>query len=139
MKKWLIGLSIFTSAGIILYWITVFMGLFPVEELVPGYTLWFMAFPLPDFWIAVNALLAAVLLTKDRGIAVPFGIVSGSSMIFLSLYAGAYGWNSGLICHKTIDTYIEIAIKIYTFSVGLFFIFSYWKLRTVLGRNQGNE
>lgn len=136
MKKWLIGLSVFTSAGIILYWITVFLGIFPVVELVPGYTLWFMSFPLPDFWIAINALIAAILLIRGRGTAVPFGIVAGSSMIFLSLYATAYGWNSGLLCQKTIDEYIEIAIKIYTFSVGFFFIFKYWSLYSDLEKKR---
>lgn len=136
MKKWLIGLSIFTSAGIIIYWITVFIGIFPIVELIPGYTLWFMSFPIPDFWIAVNALIAAILLIRGRLIAVPFGIVAGSSMIFLSLYAAAYGWNSGLICLKTIDEYIEIAIKIYTFFVGLFFIIKYWSLQSTLAEEQ---
>lgn len=129
MKKLLLSLLITTSLGIIFYWMTVFLGLFPVEELVPGYQYWFYAFPLPDLWIAISSLIAVVHLLKNKKSAALWGITAGSSMIFLSLYAASYGFITKLIFLPTLDEYIEIAIKIYTFSVGTFFIVQFWKLQ----------
>lgn len=132
MKKVLITLSFITSIGIVLYWILVFIGLFPIIELVPGYKDWFFSFPLADFWIAISAFSAAFLLKKENELSIPLGITAGSSMVFLSLYAATYGFLTGLIWHQTIDEYIEIAIKLYCLIVGLFFIYSFWRLRREL-------
>jgi hypothetical protein len=99
-----------------------FAGLFPVTELVPGYINWFMAFPLADLWIAISSLVAGVLLSKNKELSVLFGIASGSSLIFLGLYALLYGVNTKLLFILTTDELIEIAIKIYCLSVGTLFI-----------------
>ncbi len=132
MKKTLIGLSLFTTIGISLYWLSVFTGIFPVEELIPGYKQWFMAFPLADFWIAITALIAAIALIRKKDVAIPFGIASGSGLIFLGLYAFLYGFNTGLLFILTLDEIIEIAIKVYSLSVGTLFIIKFWKLRNEL-------
>ena len=132
MKKTLIGLSFFTAAGIFSYWLLVFTGPFPVEELVPGYKSWFMSFPLADGWIAATALIAGLALIKNKDIAIPFGIASGSGLIFLGLYAFLHGVNTGLLFIMTIDEIIEIVIKVYCLSVGTLFIVSFWKMRKEL-------
>lgn len=122
-KKIVFGLSIFTAAGIIIYWSLVFAGLFPVVELFPGYKNWFMSFPLADFWIAANSLLLAVSIKKnDAGRAAMYGFMTASGMIFLALYALLYGINTGLLFILTVDELIEIAIKVYCLSVGTYFI-----------------
>lgn len=131
-KNLAIGLSFFTTFGILTYWTLVFTGVFPVEELIPGYTEWFMAFPLVDAWIGVTAFLGGMFLVKGRESAVPFGIVAGSGLIFLGLYAFLYGFNTGLLFLPTIDEYIEIGIKIYSLSVGIFFIRYFWGARVSL-------
>jgi len=129
MEKTLIGLSLFTGIGIVTYWITVFFGWFPINELVPGYITWFMSFPIADLWIAITGLVAAIALIKKKNIAIPFGIASGSGLIFLGLYALLYGINTGLLFILTVDEIIKIAIKIYCLSVGSLFIVNFWKLR----------
>jgi len=126
-----IGLSFLTTFGILIYWTLVFTGVFPVEELIPGYKDWFMAFPLADAWIGATAFLAGVFLLRGRELAVPFGIAAGSGLIFLGLYAFLYGFNTGLLFQQTIDEYIEIAIKVYALSVGTFFITYFWKTRKI--------
>ncbi|MBT3187499.1 MAG: hypothetical protein HN736_13360 [Anaerolineae bacterium] len=131
-KNLAIGLSFFTTFGIFTYWISVFTGIFPVVDLIPGYTDWFMAFPLADAWIGVTAFLGGYFLLKGKDTANPFGIAAGSGLIFLGLYAFLYGFNTGLLFLQTMDEYIEIAIKIYALSVGSFFISFYWKARKVL-------
>ncbi len=131
-KKLAIGLSFFTTFGIVTYWTLVFTGVFPVVDLIPGYTDWFMAFPLADAWIGAAAFLGGFFLLKGRELAVPFGIAAGSGLIFLGLYAFLYGFNTGLLFQQTLDEYIEIAIKVYALSVGTFFIVYFWGARRFL-------
>ncbi len=63
-------------------------------------------------------------LLQNNAKAGPFGLLTGSSLIFL----GLYGFNTGLIFNMTTDELIEIAIKVYCLSVGSFFIVYFWNL-----------
>ena len=128
MKKLALGLTALTTIGIIVYWTLVFAKIFPVTELVPGYKNWFMSFPLADGWIAVTSLLAFIFLLQNKPKAALFGLLTGSSLIFLGLYALLYGVNTGLLFILTTDELIEIGIKLYCLSVGSFFIIYFWKL-----------
>jgi hypothetical protein len=128
MKQLALGLTAFTTLGIVVYWTLVFAKIFPVTELVPGYKNWFMSFPLADGWIAIVSLLAFIFLLRGNEKASLFGLLTGSSLIFLGLYALMYGINTGLIFHLTGDEIIEIAIKVYCLSVGSFFIVYFWNL-----------
>ena len=128
MKKLALGLTALTTIGIIVYWTLVFAKIFPVTELVPGYKNWFLSFPLADGWIAVTSLLAFIFLLQDKPKAALFGLLTGSSLIFLGLYALLYGVNTGLLFILTTDELIEIGIKVYCLSVGSFFIVYFWKL-----------
>ncbi|MFZ5987813.1 MAG: hypothetical protein ACOYWZ_11895 [Bacillota bacterium] len=122
-KKIIFGFSAFTAVGITAYWSLVFAGLFPVEEVIPGYKHWFMSFAVADFWIAINSILLAISIKKDNiKKSIIFGLITASSMIFLGLYALLYGINTGLIFNLTVDELIEIAIKVYCLSVGAYFI-----------------
>jgi hypothetical protein len=128
MKQLALGLTAFTTFGIIVYWILFFTGTFKVTELVPGYRNWFMSFPLADGWIALVSFLAFIFLLNGDTKASLFGLLTGSSLIFLGLYALMYGINTGLLFILTTDELIEIAIKVYCLSVGSFFIVYFWNL-----------
>ncbi len=128
MKTLALGLTGFTTLGIFIYWSLVFARIFPVTELVPGYRNWFMSFPLADGWIAVVSLLAFVFLLQNNEKAALFGLLTGSSLIFLGLYALLYGVNTGLLFNLTTDELIEIGIKVYCLTVGTFFIVYFWNL-----------
>ncbi len=127
-KKIVIGLSLLTATLGILYWITVFAGLFPVTELVPGYRTWFMSFPIADSWMFACALLASHFALRGHPLASLFAPLTGASLIFLGLYAFTYGYNTGLLFILTPDEIIEIIIKIYCLSVGSLLIYHGWKL-----------
>ncbi|HAW50481.1 TPA: hypothetical protein DCX16_06000 [bacterium] len=133
MKQLVIGLSGFTTVGIVIYWVLVFTGVFKVIEVIPGYRNWFMAFLLADAWIAICSLLTAIFLFLDDEKTVLFGLLTGSSLIFLRLYALLYGITTGLIFHPTTDNIIEILTKLYCLSVGAFFIIYFWHLRNTFG------
>jgi len=128
MRQLALGLTALTTFGIVAYWLSVFTGIFKVTELVPGYRNWFMSFPLADGWIAVVSLLAFIFLLQGDDKASLFGLLTGSSLIFLGLYALLYGINTGLLFILTTDELIEIAIKVYCLSVGSFFIIYFWNL-----------
>jgi hypothetical protein len=128
MRNLALGLTAFTAFGIVVYWSLVFAKIFPIIELVPGYRNWFMSFPLADGWIAVVSLLAFIFLLRGDDKSVLFGLLAGSSLIFLGLYALLYGINTGLLFILTMDEIIEIAIKVYCLSVGSFFIVYFWNL-----------
>jgi len=130
MKRLGLGLTAFTTLGIVVYWALVFTKVFPVTEIVPGYKNWFMSFPLADGWIAAVSALAFVFLLRGDEKASLFGLLTGSSLIFLGLYALLYGINTGLIFNLTTDEIIEIGIKVYCLTVGSFFIVYFWNLIT---------
>jgi hypothetical protein len=127
MKKALVFFGFFTAAGICVYWSTVLLGLFPVDEPVPGYRSWFMAFPLADLWIAACSSLLSIFLLRENNKWMVFGLLAGSSLIFLGLYALMYGINTGLLLVLTPDEAVEIIIKAYCLGVGLFTIGCCWR------------
>lgn len=130
-RKIVIGFSLFTVLAGTLYWILVFTRLFPVEELVPGYQNWFMSFPVADGWMFVCAIFAAVYTIRNHPQAALFAPLAGASLIFLGLYAFAYGYNTGLLFVLTPDEVIEIAIKVYCLTAGSLLIYHGWKLNNL--------
>lgn len=127
-KKVVISISLFTAVLGVFYWISVFSGFFPVEEVVPGYRNWFMSFPIADSWMFVCAILASIYAMKNHSLVALFAPLAGSSMIFLGLYAFTYGVNSGLLFILTINEIIEIIIKIYCLVGGSLMIYHGWNL-----------
>lgn len=122
------ALLITTAIFVFGYWLSVYTGLFPVEEIVEGYKNWFMSFPIPDTYIAICAMLAANYLSKNQKLSGLFGAMTGSGLLFLGLYAVAYGHNTRLLYILTTEEIIEIGIKIYCLSAGTYFIHKSWKL-----------
>jgi len=131
-KRIVISLATFTAVAGIAYWISVFSGIFPVTELVPGYKTWFMSFPIADSWLFICAILAAVFTVRGHPLAVLFAPITGASLIFLGLYAFMYGYNTGLLFILTPDEIIEIVIKVYCLSAGSMLIYHGWKLTAPL-------
>lgn len=127
-------ISFVTAGFILLYWLTVFTGIFEITDLVPGYKNWFMPFSAADLWIAVCALLAAIFILKGDKKGYIFGIMAGSSLVFLGIYAFGYGIITGLLFNLTVDEIIEILIKAYCLSVGPFLI--YQSAKQLLGPKQ---
>lgn len=128
-KTKLFKILLFTTfIFVFLYWSLVFTGAFPVKESVAGYVFWFMSFPIADFFLGTSAFLSFFYLNKDSRKSGFWGAVTGSSLIFLGLYALLYGINTGLLFILTLDEIIEICIKIYCLSVGTFFLTHSWKL-----------
>lgn len=123
MRELIITLNIITTVGIICYWFLIFTGTFRIKEVISGYRNWFMTFILPDLWIATTSILAAILLVQNHKKADIFGLLTGSSLIFLGLSALSYGFITKLIYKKTLENMVEIIIKLYCLISGAFLIF----------------
>jgi hypothetical protein len=127
-RSWsIVSLGTITSLFIAAYWLAVWTKLFPVDEIIPGYRAWFLAFPVADAWIAVWAMIAAGAAWSGSPRTCQYTLLAGSALMFLGLYAMTYGTITGLICRPTADEYIEIAIKVYTICAGAWL--TWWGLR----------
>jgi hypothetical protein len=120
-----------TAMFIVCYWMSVFAGVFPVEESVPGYKAWFMSFPLADAYVAVCALVSALNIDRRPRLSALFGSMAGSGLLFLGLYALAYGHVTGLLYVPSVEESVEIAIKLYCLSAGGFFIHRSWRMLNI--------
>ena len=122
-SKTIFGLGAFTAVATSLYWILYFIGVMPVDEIVPGYITWFESFPIADLWIVVtSALLAFAMKTKRDNMAVVCGLLTASGMIFLALNELGFSINTGMILMPLSVTGFDFALKIYCLFVGTFFI-----------------
>jgi len=125
--KSLIGaLCFITGLSILLQWILVWTGHFPVNESVPGYANYFNAFVLADFWLILNALLAGLFLWKENSKAVLFGIALGSAMVFFGLYAMLYDMITGLFFIFTAEELFGKFVTFYNIIIGLIFMIWFW-------------
>ena len=75
-------LSFLTGGGILLQWIFVWVGKFPVEESVPGFRNYFLSFQAADLWLILLALLTGMFIILKSPKALLFGIALGSAMVF---------------------------------------------------------
>jgi hypothetical protein len=122
-ERLIFGLSVFAAAGNLLYWILSFTGLYPVVEIVPGYTAWFWSFPLPDFWLFVTSVLLVIAIKIKRdAMATVCGLLTASSLIFLSLNELCFSIYTGMIRMPLAEIGADMALKIFNLSVGAFFI-----------------
>lgn len=121
-QRVIFGLCMATIIVGLLYWILVFTKVYPVVEIVSGYTAWFWSFSVPDFWMyAISALLAFAIKTKRDAMAVVFGLLTGSTMIFLALNELTFSFHTGMIFMPLTDIGIDLTFSIYCLSVGMFF------------------
>lgn len=123
MERLVIILSGITVGGILLYWFLVWVKVFTVKEIVSGYRNWFKSFLIPDLWIATTSFVTFIFLLQNDQRANLFGVITGSSLIFLGLYALTHAVTTGLIFRRTTENLIEIIIKFYCLIVGAIFIF----------------
>ncbi|MBM4425632.1 MAG: hypothetical protein FJ031_00190 [Chloroflexi bacterium] len=93
---WICALSFLTGAGILLQWILVWTGRFPVKESVPGFRNYFLSFQVADLWLILLAFLTGTFILLKNPKALLFGIALGSAMVFFGLYSLLYDLNTGL-------------------------------------------
>jgi hypothetical protein len=133
-RAWVCFLSLATGSGILLQWILVWSGAFPVAESVPGFRNYFLSFVVADLWlVAVAFMTGAFILLKDPK-ALLFGVALGSAMVFFGLYALTYDLNTGLLFDFSAGELFGKAVTVYNLLAGLLFMVLSWRNRDVLAR-----
>lgn len=129
LKSFLIFCCFLTGISIAFQWIMVWTGLFPLEDTVPGYSSYFLAFQLADLWLIFTSMLAGFLLWKKKEIALLFGIAAGSAMIFFGLYALLYDLLTGLFFNLSGGEILGKLVTFVNIVGGILFIIGFWKLK----------
>ncbi|MGA9399211.1 MAG: hypothetical protein WBV22_13255 [Anaerolineaceae bacterium] len=132
MKKsrvFLCVLSFFSGAGILLQWIMVWTGNFPVEDSVPGFRNYFLSFQAADLWLILLAFMTGIFILLKNQKSLLFGIALGSAMVFFGLYALLYDLNTGLFFNFSASELFGKAVTFYNILAGLLVIYLSWRDR----------
>ena len=127
-RKVLLVLSALTGAGILLQWILVWAGAFPVEETIPGYRDYFLSFVAADTWLVLAAFLTTAFLLRGDPRAAAYGVALGSAMLFFGLYAFTYDLRTGLLWQITSEEVFGKAVTLYNILGGIFLMLLSWRV-----------
>ena len=122
-------LSFLTGGGILLQWILVWSGKFPVDESVPGFRNYFLSFQAADLWLVLLAFMTGIFIILRNPKALLFGIALGSAMVFFGLYSWLYDLNTGLFFNFSSSELFGKFVTFYNIFAGLLFISLVWKDR----------
>lgn len=134
-RAWVCFLSLATGSGILLQWILVWSGAFPVSESVPGFRNYFLSFGAADLWLVVASFMTGTFILLKDPRALLFGVALGSAMVFFGLYALMYDLNTGLLFDFSAGELFGKAVTLYNLLVGVLLMVLSWRDRDVLGRS----
>jgi hypothetical protein len=120
-------LSFLTGAGILIQWILVWSGRFPVTESVPGFRNYFLSFVAADLWLTLAAFMTGTFILLKDPRALLFGVALGSSMVFFGFYSLLYDLNTGLLFSFAAGELFGKAVTLYNILAGFLFMFLSWK------------
>jgi len=128
-RKLICVLSFLTGAGILLQWILVWSGRFPVNESAPGFRNYFLSFIAADLWLILAAFMTGTFILLKDPRALLFGVALGSAMVFFGLYSLLYDLNTGLLFSFAAGELFGKAVTFYNLLAGFLFMFLSWKDR----------
>lgn len=129
---WIIGLLLFACFAVVAYW-TLFFTTGDVQvRHDPVYLAFEGAFPLADGWMALCAMAGAVGLWRQKDWGFLFGLLAGSSSIFLGLMDVLFNLNEGNYALGGAEMAVEVAINLATLSMGIVVIIYLWRNRSGL-------
>ncbi|NJD32447.1 MAG: hypothetical protein FIB04_11230 [Gammaproteobacteria bacterium] len=120
------------AVGTAAYWVVFFTsGAVQVTE-DPGYLAFERAFPLADGWMAACALLGAIGLARGRPWGWFFGLLAGSSLVFLGCMDVLYNLNEGTYAVASAAMWAEVAINAFCLLGAPLLIGHLWRTRDCL-------
>ena len=129
---WIIGLLLFAATATIFYWVVFYTSGEVQARDDPVYLAFERAFPLADGWMVLCALLGGIGLWNRKPWGFLFGLLAGSSSIFLGLMDVLFNLNEGNYALGGTEMAIEIAINLLTLALGPVVIAYLWRNRGVL-------
>ncbi|MDO8963620.1 MAG: hypothetical protein Q7W30_03915 [Coriobacteriia bacterium] len=131
-KAWVCFLSLATGSGILLQWILVWTGAFPVADSVPGFRTYFLSFVVADLWLIATAFMTGLFILRKDHRALLFGVALGSAMVFFGLYALTYDFNTGLLFDLSARELFGKAVTLYNLVAGALILVLSWRDRLSL-------
>lgn len=128
-SKWVIAALFITFVATLAYWLIYFLSGEVQVRQDEVYLAFENAFPAADAWMAVCALLGAFGLLRKQAKGFLFGLLAGSSMIFLGLMDVTFNLNQGIYALGGMETAIEVVINLFCLMVGPLMINYLWKNR----------
>ena len=123
---------VLASAGTAAYWTVFFTSGAVHVRSDAAYLAFERAFPLADGWMALCALLAATGLWRRRPWGLLFGLLAGSSLVFLGCMDVMWNLNEGSYAIANGAMAAEIVINVFCLAGGPWLITYLWRHRHAL-------
>jgi hypothetical protein len=114
----LVGIGLFTSLAVALFWILWFVVPGVVQTLSPDdrdydtYVAFQQSFLIADVWLAVAAMVGAIGIRRHRPYGFLFMLLGGSSAIFLGLMDLSFDLQHGVFSRLTAASVTEFIIVV---------------------------
>jgi len=135
-----IGIGIFTVAAIVAYWFAWFVAPSVVQSRTPAdvdymiYVAYEQAFPLPDAFVAIAALIGVIGLWQMRAWGFLSMLLTAGGAFFLGLEDLLYDLEHNMFVPFNGAAGIELAIVVVIMALGPMMIFLLWRHRKELIR-----
>ncbi len=133
-----VTVMLWISAGAtVLYWVTFFTSGAVQSSSEAAYIAFERAFPAGDAWLAFAAVACASMLARRDPRALLWGLVAGSSFVYLGLLDTLYNLENGKYASIDGAMAVEVVINLFSLSFGPFLIIYVWRHRHWLMRTAG--
>ncbi len=125
-----VTVMLWISAGAtVLYWVTFFTSGAVQSSSEAAYIAFERAFPAGDAWLAFAAVACASMLARRDPRALLWGLVAGSSFVYLGLLDTLYNLENGKYASIDGAMAVEVVINLFSLSFGPFLIIYVWRHR----------
>ncbi|MGC2761967.1 MAG: hypothetical protein WA206_11690 [Candidatus Binatus sp.] len=133
-----VTVMLWISAGAtVLYWVTFFTSGAVQSSSEAAYIAFERAFPAGDAWLAFAAVACASMLARRDSRALLWGLVAGSSFVYLGLLDTLYNLENGKYASIDGAMAVEVMINLFSLTFGPFLIIYVWRHRRWLMRGAG--
>ena len=133
-----VTVMLWISAGAtVLYWVTFFTSGAVQSSSEAAYIAFERAFPAGDAWLAIAAVISALMLARRDPRALLWGLIAGSSFVYLGLLDTLYNLENGKYASIDGAMAVEVVINLFSLSFGPFLIIYVWRHRHWLMRTAG--
>lgn len=118
------GLSIFTSVGLMIFWLLFFTVGLASPNAPDCYLVFEHAFPLPDILLSLVLLGAGILRWQARlpQLTQKLFLACGGALVFLGLLDFSFNFQNGMYLLSAVDLFTNAFINLWCVSFGLFLV-----------------
>jgi hypothetical protein len=132
--KMVASIELTIAAGIVCFWIAFFsFDLVSMNDpqLETVYSAFESAFPVPDGWLVITLIIAAIGLFRKRSYGFLFSVIAGASLIFLGLLDISFNIQNGIYLLGFQEAIINLFLNILCPAAGFFLILFAWTKRSL--------